>query len=144
VVFGWLHVRGIAKRVLGATTVQWLLDHRTVRRDNIDAHIVKGDPVAGIGDGPLVLRDFEIRVVSSAAVGVLFPLRIHLAVIEKAIEVGDGIRRRRAADMIAVVVSREQIVDLRQPGRLHRVGNALRIAFGRRARAAAVDQHRAA
>jgi hypothetical protein len=121
----------------GFAAPPWLM-----RSDDVDARAGERNRVAGLDDRPLPGRDRQVGLVAILDAAVLFPLRIHLAVIEEALEVRHRVGGRRAAEMIAVVVGREQIRDRRQAGGAHRLGNPLRVALGGCTRAAGVDQHR--
>ena len=113
-----------------------------MRCDDGDTRAAQRNRVTGFHDRALAGRDREVRLVAILDATILLPLWVHLAVIEEPLEVCDGVCRRRAADVVAVVVRREQVVDVLQPGSLHHLGDPLGIAFGRRTGAAAVDQHR--
>src|SRR5947209_3795973 len=99
-------------------------------------HAAQRNRVAGFHDRAFAGCDSRGSLVAILNATILFPFRIHRAMIEEPLEVRDGICRRRTADVVAVVVRREQIIDALQPGSLHRLGDSLRIAFGRRTGAA--------
>ena len=133
----------LTERVRLTAAVDRGLDHVARGRDDLDTHAVDRDRVAGLHDRALAFGDGEIVLESSLDAGILRVRRIRIAVIEEAVEVRDGIRRRRAADMIPVVVRREEVVDLRQAGRAHRRRNPRRVTFARRGRrTAGIDQQR--
>ena len=109
-----------------------------------DADTAKRNRIARLHDRSLAGRDLEIGFVAILDASILLPPRVHLAVIEEPLEMRDRVGRRRAADVVAVVVGRKEVVDLREARGLHRVGDAFRVALRRGPWAPAVDQHRIA
>jgi hypothetical protein len=139
--FLWLEARAI--RIGLAATGQWRLQRRASRGDDAPIEAGDRDLVAGLRDG--VLRLFVERRIHLLQEIIRGGRRLDVgAVIDEIADRHPRCQLGHSAEVVAMPVGGDQVIDLREAGVLDGGHDAIGVPGSRRARIPGIDQYRPA